>query len=331
MLVSGYYSSNWGNCYSQPQTAVEVNVFLLDFWLVVTTKLNLRVHIPDVLFTQQPGNDGLTFMTHVLALSVLSFCLLCLKGSQKICVWPAEPDLDLWRAPTREHYSHQHHWVARTGVGFFLHGTLNTHFISHSASAKPSSALFRTLTLVLTCFSRVSLQYVADLLQDQSQPIVSTCSAADVQAAFNTIVTRIQRLWVTVWQNLCVFSLIHVYGGCAPENSRKSLPRTWECLLYLVSHNRSFSVLFLDPSATLPFHRKSQLCCFCVTRFLFSSGTSAFKHSLRLRLGSCSTHSTCFSYHAHSVWVLLLALGLKTLQMQPLGTYGHETVQETDW
>lgn len=38
------------------------------------------------------------------------------------------------------------------------------------------------------------LQYVADVLQKQNQPIVSTCSAADVQAAFNTIVTRIQRL-----------------------------------------------------------------------------------------------------------------------------------------
>lgn len=43
----------------------------------------------------------------------------------------------------------------------------------------------------------VSVQYVAELLHEQSQPIVSTCSAADVQAAFNTIVTRIQRLWVT--------------------------------------------------------------------------------------------------------------------------------------
>uniref|UniRef100_A0A8C5N6D8 Phosphofurin acidic cluster sorting protein 2-like n=1 Tax=Gouania willdenowi TaxID=441366 RepID=A0A8C5N6D8_GOUWI len=36
-------------------------------------------------------------------------------------------------------------------------------------------------------------QYVAELLNEQGQPIVSTCSAADVQAAFNTIVTRIQR------------------------------------------------------------------------------------------------------------------------------------------
>lgn len=40
----------------------------------------------------------------------------------------------------------------------------------------------------------VSVQYVAELLHEQAQPIVSTCSAADVQAAFNTIVTRIQRL-----------------------------------------------------------------------------------------------------------------------------------------
>lgn len=45
--------------------------------------------------------------------------------------------------------------------------------------------------------SCVSVQYVAELLHEQGQPIVSTCSAADVQAAFNTIVTRIQRLWVT--------------------------------------------------------------------------------------------------------------------------------------
>ncbi|XP_051508305.1 phosphofurin acidic cluster sorting protein 2 [Myxocyprinus asiaticus] len=36
-------------------------------------------------------------------------------------------------------------------------------------------------------------QYVAEVLQKQSQPIVSTCSPADVQAAFNTIITRIQR------------------------------------------------------------------------------------------------------------------------------------------
>lgn len=43
-------------------------------------------------------------------------------------------------------------------------------------------------------FSCVTLQYIADLLHEQAQPIVSTCSAADVQAAFNTIVTRIQRL-----------------------------------------------------------------------------------------------------------------------------------------
>ncbi|KAL6488150.1 hypothetical protein MHYP_G00047760 [Metynnis hypsauchen] len=36
-------------------------------------------------------------------------------------------------------------------------------------------------------------QYVAEVLHKQAQPIVSTCSSADVQAAFNTIITRIQR------------------------------------------------------------------------------------------------------------------------------------------
>lgn len=56
-----------------------------------------------------------------------------------------------------------------------------------------SSPINNQLIVSLSC---VSVQYVAELLNEQGQPIVSTCSAADVQAAFNTIVTRIQRLWV---------------------------------------------------------------------------------------------------------------------------------------
>uniref|UniRef100_A0A3Q3FDH3 Phosphofurin acidic cluster sorting protein 2-like n=1 Tax=Labrus bergylta TaxID=56723 RepID=A0A3Q3FDH3_9LABR len=38
-----------------------------------------------------------------------------------------------------------------------------------------------------------TMEWQGQLLHEQAQPIVSTCSAADVQAAFNTIVTRIQR------------------------------------------------------------------------------------------------------------------------------------------
>ena len=67
----------------------------------------------------------------------------------------------------------------------------------------------------------VSVQYVAELLHEQGQPIVSTCSAADVQAAFNTIVTRIQRLWVTyihaqplvLWHKPSVCDLVSRYLG----------------------------------------------------------------------------------------------------------------------
>lgn len=55
---------------------------------------------------------------------VLLHCLMCLKGSSEICVRPAEPDPDIGRTPTREHYSHQHHGVAGTGVGFSLRGSL---------------------------------------------------------------------------------------------------------------------------------------------------------------------------------------------------------------
>ncbi|RXM33670.1 Phosphofurin acidic cluster sorting protein 1 [Acipenser ruthenus] len=40
---------------------------------------------------------------------------------------------------------------------------------------------------------RSLFQYLSEILHEQNQPIVSTCSAVDVQAAFNTIVTRIQR------------------------------------------------------------------------------------------------------------------------------------------
>lgn len=69
----------------------------------------------------------------------------------------------------------------------------------------------------------VSVQYVAELLHEQAQPIVSTCSAADVQAAFNTIVTRIQRLWVTyihTYRRTC----IHTQGLNDKSHSRKRDP-----------------------------------------------------------------------------------------------------------
>lgn len=55
--------------------------------------------------------------------------LICLKGSQEVCVWPAEPDPHLWRTPTWEHHPHQYHGVARTGVCFSIRNTsiINPH------------------------------------------------------------------------------------------------------------------------------------------------------------------------------------------------------------
>jgi hypothetical protein len=38
-----------------------------------------------------------------------------------------------------------------------------------------------------------SLQYVAELLQDQRKPVVCTCSTVEVQAVLSTLLTRIQR------------------------------------------------------------------------------------------------------------------------------------------
>lgn len=37
-------------------------------------------------------------------------------------------------------------------------------------------------------------QYLSDMLQNHHLPVVCTCTTADIQAAFNTIVSRIQRL-----------------------------------------------------------------------------------------------------------------------------------------
>ncbi|XP_060610434.2 phosphofurin acidic cluster sorting protein 2-like isoform X2 [Anolis sagrei] len=48
-------------------------------------------------------------------------------------------------------------------------------------------------SIILVNITEWQGQYLCDQLQDHKQPIVSTCSMADVQAAFNTIVSRIQR------------------------------------------------------------------------------------------------------------------------------------------
>lgn len=142
------------------------------------------------------------FDTCTLCLCSTCHCLMCLKGSSEICVRPAEPDPDIGRTPTREHYSHQHHGVAGTGVGFSFRGTLR--LMSSPIWLSPCHQLYfqpwKVMVENKTCLSCVILQYVAELLHEQAQPIVSTCSVADVQAAFNTIVTRIQRLWVIAFK-----------------------------------------------------------------------------------------------------------------------------------
>ncbi|XP_053239400.1 phosphofurin acidic cluster sorting protein 2-like isoform X2 [Podarcis raffonei] len=48
-------------------------------------------------------------------------------------------------------------------------------------------------SIILVNIAEWQGQYLCDQLQEHKQPIVSTCSMADVQAAFNTIVSRIQR------------------------------------------------------------------------------------------------------------------------------------------
>lgn len=181
--------------------------------------------------------------------------LICLKGSQEVCVRPAEPDPDFWRAPAREHHSHQHYGVAGTGMDLYWHSIIT--FISSPVGliSQPYPALFPSLSFVWT--QRVfivffAMQYVAELLHEQAQPIVSTCSAADVQAAFNTIVTRIQRLWVHTHTSQ---SRPHL-NACWIREFQNMVTRVPRVLCEPAVHERlpssDVSFLFLDSSAHLP-------------------------------------------------------------------------------
>lgn len=87
---------------------------------------------------------------------------------------------------------HCQHYCKKANIGCDLCASLR-HVFPAFSSIQSALPLVYPLThrVPLMC---VSVQYVAELLHEQGQPIVSTCSAADVQAAFNTIVTRIQRL-----------------------------------------------------------------------------------------------------------------------------------------
>ncbi|KAK1806127.1 hypothetical protein P4O66_012837 [Electrophorus voltai] len=70
----------------------------------------------------------------------------------------------------------------------------------HTCTLQFSRSLFsRDVSLSKLCYTYqlrafpLSLCYLNEILHEHSQPIVSTISAADVQAAFSTIVSRIQR------------------------------------------------------------------------------------------------------------------------------------------
>lgn len=76
-------------------------------------------------------------------------------------------------------------WVG-TGVPAVTqgHGTQGRHGLVLASTA-----------MVPGCLNLSSLhwQYVSEQLQAHKQLVVSTCSVADIQAAFNTTVSRIQR------------------------------------------------------------------------------------------------------------------------------------------
>lgn len=63
-----------------------------------------------------------SWQMHLLVSVSESLLLVFLQGSQEVCVWPAKPDPHLWWTLAREHHSHQHYRVARTGV-FSLNST----------------------------------------------------------------------------------------------------------------------------------------------------------------------------------------------------------------
>lgn len=166
---------------------------------------------------------------------MLSNCPLCLKGSQEICVWPAEPDLDLWRAPPREHHSHQHRRVAGAGVGFSLHGTF-TLISSLIWLGRPWLYFGSWLNSFLSCYSAVCRRLAPWPSPAHCVHLLCCWRSSRFQHYSNTHPEIVSH----PIQNLCVFNLIL----WEPENSRKSSPAPWEWLLYRASHSKSFSVQF---------------------------------------------------------------------------------------
>lgn len=144
---------------------------------------------------------------------------MCLKGSSEICVRPAEPDLDLGRAPTREHYSHQHHGVAGTGVDrFFFTWYLKIYVISTLALTMPSALLLtlkshgRKSNLCLLCYFAVC-SWVTPRTSPAHRVHLLCCWCSSCFQHYCNTDPEIVSLWI---QNL---NFSTVYGGWLPENS----------------------------------------------------------------------------------------------------------------
>uniref|UniRef100_A0A671PG99 Phosphofurin acidic cluster sorting protein 2-like n=1 Tax=Sinocyclocheilus anshuiensis TaxID=1608454 RepID=A0A671PG99_9TELE len=102
-------------------------------------------------------------------------------------------------------HNHNQHRDAASNMVRFTHTHMEFSFMCVCVVQVPRKSVYDQLNQILISDERLPEniilintvdwqgQYVAEVLQKHAQPIVSTCSAADVQAAFNTIVTRIQR------------------------------------------------------------------------------------------------------------------------------------------
>lgn len=79
-------------------------------------------------------------------------------------------------------------YMAWVGIGVpaltWGHRTQGRHGLVLASTARPPGCLN---------LSSLHWQYVSEQLQAHKQLVVSTCSVADIQAAFNTTVSRIQR------------------------------------------------------------------------------------------------------------------------------------------
>lgn len=87
----------------------------------------------------------------------------------------------------------------------------------------------------MALFSLMSMQLLAQLLQDAHQNVICTCSAADVRATVSHVVSKIQKLWVFLLWAFIHFSCFCFIHDCLDIHLRLfSIHFFFSCFLFFL-------------------------------------------------------------------------------------------------